>query len=64
MPLVGMGMEYSRMNNLPLAQQLFNQVSLLPLPTSFVHNFRGVFLTRFVLSSDPIKFRTQTALLP
>ena len=27
MPLLGMGMEYQRMNNLPLAQQLFNQVS-------------------------------------
>ena len=27
MPLIGMGMEYMRMNNLPLAQQLFDQVS-------------------------------------
>ena len=28
MPLVGMGMEYMRMNNLPLAQQLFDQVPI------------------------------------
>ena len=32
LPLVGMGMEYQRMNNLHLAEQLFEQVGQAALP--------------------------------
>lgn len=36
LPLLGMGMEYQRMNNLQLADQLFQQVRLVDLPNPIV----------------------------
>ena len=36
-PLVGMGMEYQRMNNLALAEQMFMQAST-PISTCYQHH--------------------------
>ncbi|KAK9847452.1 hypothetical protein WJX84_003493 [Apatococcus fuscideae] len=46
MPLVGMGMEYQRMNNLPLAQQLFNQARSVCPADPLVANELGVLAFR------------------